>query len=79
MIIIEFLGKGSFGIVFKFEYQNNSYALKLNSNEIPAKLFERYKSLRSHKKLDKYFINIYCCGNINSEKFKYFSIMEFGG
>jgi hypothetical protein len=77
--IIEFLGKGSFGIVYKFEYKNNFYALKLNSNEIPSKLFERYKSLNSYKKIKKYFINIFCCGNINSNKFKYFSIMAFGG
>jgi hypothetical protein len=77
--IIEFLGKGSFGVVFKFEYENNLYALKLNSNEIPSKLHERYASLLTCKKIKKYFIDIYCCGNINSNKFKYFSIMQFGG
>ena len=77
--VIDFLGKGSFGIVYKIEYKNKLFALKFNSNEIPVKLYERYKSLRSCKKIKKYFIDIYCCGNVNSDKFKYFSIMEYGG
>jgi hypothetical protein len=77
--ILDFLGKGSFGVVFKFEYNNKLYAFKFNSNEIPEKMCERYLSIKSCKKLENYFINIHCCGNINSDKFKYFTIMDYGG
>jgi hypothetical protein len=77
--VIEFLGNGSFGCVYKIEYKNNFYAIKLNSNEIPKKLCERFDSLQKNQKIKKYLIKTFCCGNLNSDKYKYYSIMEFGG
>lgn len=78
--VIEFLGKGAFGCVYKIEFNKKFYAIKLNSNEIPNKLYDRYVSLYKNKKLNKYIIKIFCCGNVvNSNKYKYYSIMEYGG
>ena len=77
--IKDFLGKGSFGHVYKFKYKDSYYAIKLNSNEIPIKLYQRYNSLYKNKKIRKYLIKIFCCGKIKSDNFKYYSIMEYGG
>jgi serine/threonine protein kinase len=77
--IIEFLGSGSYGKVFKIKINKKYYALKINENEIPINLQMRYESLVNVEQLKKYIINIYISGNLNSDKYKYFSIMEYGG
>jgi hypothetical protein len=78
--VIKFLGEGSYGKVYKIKIDNNFYALKLNENEEPIKLYERYDSLKSNSKLEKYIIKIYCAGEIkNKHKYSYYSIMEYGG
>lgn len=77
--IVDFLGSGSYGKVFKIKINNKYYALKINENEIPLKLRQRYESLINVEQLKKYIIKIYISGNTNLSKFKYFSIMEYGG
>lgn len=80
IVVTEFLGEGSYGKVYKIKINNNYYALKLNQNEIPDKLFDRYQSLISHNKLSKYVINIFCAGELKfNSSFTYYSIMEYGG
>jgi hypothetical protein len=77
----KFLGEGSYGKVYKVKIDDKKYALKINENEDPHKLYERYTSLKSNSKLEKYIINIYCAGEIKSNFFSYsyYSIMEYGG
>ena len=79
--IIDFLGQGSYGSVYKIKIGEFVYAIKLSENEIPNKLIQRYKSLCTNNKLKKHVIKIYCCGEIlkTDEKFKYYCIMEYGG
>lgn len=78
--VVEFLGKGSFGCVYKIQYLNTYFAIKFSTNEIPEKLISRYNSLVKNKKLSSYFINFFCCGKLHKNKnYKYYSIMEFGG
>lgn len=79
--IVDFLGEGSYGSVYKISIDNKYYAIKLNENEIPHKLLQRYKSLCLNDKLKRHIIKIYCCGEIKriQGQFKYFCIMEFGG
>lgn len=77
--VIGFLGEGSYGKVYKIKINSNFYALKINTNEIPEKLNQRYNSLNSINELQKYIINIYVSGKIISDENKYFSIMEYGG
>lgn len=77
--ICKFLGEGSYGKVFKIKINNVYYALKINNNENPYKLVDRYNSLINIDKLGKYIINMYVCGSIKSDNYSYFSIMEYGG
>lgn len=78
--VIKFLGEGSYGKVYKIKIDDQFYALKINENEDPIKLYERYDSLRSNSKLEKYIIKIYCAGEIkNKHTYSYYSIMEYGG
>ena len=77
--IIDFLGAGSYGKVFKIKINKKYYALKINENEIPNNLKQRYESLISVEQLKKYIIQINVSGNLNSDKYKYYSIMEYGG
>jgi len=81
--IIDFLGQGSYGVVYKIKIDDTYYAIKLSENEIPHKLVQRYKSLCTNSKLKKHVIKIYCCGELlkkdSEEKFKYYCIMEYGG
>ncbi len=78
--VIKFLGEGSYGKVYKIKMDDEFYALKINENEDPTKLFERYDALKSNSKLEKYIIDIYCAGEIkNKHTYSYFSIMEYGG
>ena len=79
--VINFLGEGSYGKVYKIKIDDKKYALKINENEDPYKLEERYKSLKSNPKLEKYIIDIYCAGEIKSNflSYQYYSIMEYGG
>lgn len=79
--VTKFLGEGSYGKVYKIKIDDKKYALKINENEDPIKLYERYTSLKSNNKLDKYIINIFCAGEIKSNFFSYsyYSIMEYGG
>lgn len=79
--IVDFLGEGSYGSVFKLEINGKYYAIKLSENELPTKLIQRYKSLCQNEKLKRHIIKIYCCGEIkkSNEKYKYYCIMEFGG
>lgn len=76
---VDFLGAGSYGKVFKIKINNKYYALKINENEIPINLKQRYESLTNVSQLKKYIINIFVSGNLNSDKYQYFSIMEYGG
>ncbi len=79
--VIKFLGEGSYGKVYKIKIDDKKYALKINENEDPHKLEERYTSLKSNPKMEKYIIDTYCAGEIKSHFFSYsyFSIMEYGG
>lgn len=80
--ILEFLGQGSYGYVYKIKIDNNILAIKLSENELPAKLLERYNSLCANIKLKNHIIKIHCCGEIyknSNSKYKYFCIMEYGG
>lgn len=77
--IVEFLGAGSYGKVFKIKLNKKYYALKINENEIPLNLKQRYESLIGIEQLKKYIIQIHIGGNLDSSKYKYFSIMEYGG
>lgn len=77
--VVEFLGAGSYGKVFKLKINGKYYALKINENEIPINLKQRYESLTNVSQLKKYIINIFVSGNLNSDKYQYFSIMEYGG
>lgn len=79
--VIKFLGEGSYGKVYKIKIDDKKYALKINENEDPYKLTERYEALKSNPKLSKYIIDIYCAGEIKSNFFSYsyFSLMEYGG
>ena len=43
IFIIEFIGNGSYGNVFKILINNVICALKLSSNEKPVKMFKKYK------------------------------------
>ena len=77
--VIKFLGEGSYGKVYKIKIDDEFYALKVNENEDPLKLYERYDSLRSNSKLEKYIIKIFCAGEIKSRHtYSFFSIMEYG-
>lgn len=77
--IVDFLGAGSYGKVFKIKIKKKYYALKINENEIPTNLKARYESLINIPKLNKYIIKIFVAGNTNLSKYEYFSIMEYGG
>jgi len=80
--ITDFLGEGSYGKVYKIKIDGKYYALKLNNNEIPEKLNERYLSLCKPEKLSSHIIKIYMCGNIynyENNEYKYYCIMEYGG
>lgn len=77
--IVDFLGAGSYGKVFKLKINGKYYALKINENEIPINLKQRYEFLTNIPQLKKYIIKIYLSGNLQSSKYKYFSIMEYGG
>ena len=77
--IIDFLGAGSYGKVYKIKINKKYYALKINENEIPINLQKRYESLISVEQLKKYIIKIFISGNLKSDKYKFFSLMEFGG
>jgi len=81
IIIHDFLGEGSYGIVYKISIDDKYYAIKLSENEISEKLIQRYKSLCQNDKLKKHIIKIYCCGEIKKikDQFKYYCIMEYGG
>ncbi len=77
---IKFLGEGSYGKVYKVKINDRYFALKINENENPLKLYDRYVSLVTNKNLEKYVIKIYCAGEIKSgSNYSYYSIMEYGG
>ena len=78
-VLCEFIGKGSYGRVYKIMIGDNYYALKLSENEIPEKLIKRYMTLKSIEELNKYLITIHISGKNNSKKYPYFSIMDYGG
>ncbi len=78
-IICDFLGSGSYGKVFKIRIKKKYYALKINENEKPHNLKSRFESLIKIDQLKKYVIKIHIAGNIDCGKYKYFSIMEYGG
>ena len=76
--ILDFCGKGSYGIVYKCIFDNKTCAIKLSKNEKSDLLHKRYKSLK--KKLNNYLIKIYYSGKlINNKHYKYYCIMQFGG
>jgi hypothetical protein len=80
--VIDFLGQGSYGTVYKIKLDDNVFAIKLSENELPPKLSQRYKSLCENAKLKKHIIKIHCCGEIyksSNNKYKYYCIMEYGG
>lgn len=77
--VVDFLGAGSYGKVYKLKINGKYYALKINENEIPMNLKQRYESLTCVPQLKKYIINIFASGNFNSDKYRYYSIMEYGG
>lgn len=78
--IISFLGEGSYGKVYKIKCNSKYYALKINTNELPNKLLERYNSLIINEKLKKYIITIFVAGKIQmNDEYAYYSIMEYGG
>ena len=77
--VVDFLGAGSYGRVYKLKINDKYYALKINENEIPINLKQRYESLIKILQLKKYIIKIFVSGNLKSEKYQYFSIMEYGG
>jgi hypothetical protein len=81
VLIVDFLGEGSYGSVYKIKIDDKYYAIKLSENEIPYKLLQRYKSLCINEKLKKHIIKIFCCGEISKIQgnFKYYCIMEYGG
>jgi serine/threonine protein kinase len=81
IIINKYIGEGSYGKVFLVTIDNNKYALKFSSNEIPDKMLDRYNSLIQHTTLAKNIVEIYGCGIISTShnKTKYFSLMEYGG
>jgi hypothetical protein len=81
ILMVRFLGAGSYGSVFKIKINDNYYAIKLSENEIPDKLLRRYKSLCQNEKLEKHIIKIFSCGEILKpiNKYKYYCIMEYGG
>jgi serine/threonine protein kinase len=73
VLIIENIGDGSYGTVYKISIDDKIYALKITDNEIPENLKRRFNSLNE---INNYLVQIYCSGNIND---KYYSIMEYGG
>lgn len=76
--ILDFCGKGSYGIVYKCIFDNKICAIKLSRNEKSDLLYKRYKSLK--KKLKNSIIKIYYSGKlINNKNYKYYCIMQFGG
>jgi hypothetical protein len=78
--INDFIGEGSYGKVYKITMNNKIYALKLNNNEIPEKLIQRYNSLISNIYIKNYIIQYHFCGCLlNSKNYKYYSIMDYGG
>jgi serine/threonine protein kinase len=77
--ICDFLGSGSYGKVYKIRIKKKYYALKISENEKPNNLKLRYESLINIDQLKKYVIKIHLAGNIDCGKYKYFSIMEYGG
>lgn len=81
IIINKYIGEGSYGKVFLVTIDNNKYALKISSNELPDKMLDRYNSLIQHTTLAKNIVEIYACGIITTShnKTKYFSLMEYGG
>lgn len=74
-----FLGSGSYGRVYKIRIKKRYYALKISENENPHKFKQRYESFVSVEQLKKYIIRVDIAGSIRCGKFRYFSIMEFGG
>jgi serine/threonine protein kinase len=77
--IIDYIGSGSYGKVYKIKIDKKYYALKINENEVPINLKQRYESLVRIEQLKKYIIQIHISGNLENKKYKYFSIMEYGG
>lgn len=77
--ICGFLGSGSYGKVYKIKINKKYYAFKISENEKPDKLLSRYNSLISVEQIKKYTINIYISGTIKCGKFRFFSLMEYGG
>jgi serine/threonine protein kinase len=76
--ILDFCGKGSYGIVYKCIFDNKICAIKLSKNEKSDLLYKRYKSLK--KKLNNSLIKIYYSGKlVNNKNYKYYCIMQFGG
>ena len=77
---ISFIGKGSYGQVYKIEIDSNFYALKFSENEVPNKLKNRFNSLINNNTLKPYTINILFAGEVKCEfTYPYYSIMEYGG
>ncbi len=77
--IIELLGKGSYGTVYKILINNETYALKFSNNERPNKMLKRFESLNKNSIIKNNIVKIYCAGKtINNNKI-YYSIMEYGG
>ena len=67
--ILDFCGKGSYGIVYKCIFDNKVCAIKLSKNEKSELLYKRYKSLK--KKLNNSLIKIYYSGKlVNNKNYK---------
>ena len=81
IVINKFIGQGAYGKVFLVTINGVKYAMKISSNELPDKLYDRYNSLIENENLAKNIVEIFSCGNITTihNKTKYFSIMEYGG
>ncbi len=77
--ILEFLGNGSYGKVYKIMINNIVCAIKFSNNERENKVYKRYNSL-INSVLSENIVKIYCAGKILDESKKiYYTIMEFGG
>ena len=77
--ICRFVGEGSYGKAYKIKYNDKYYVMKINNNEVPEKLIDRYNSLINYEELHKYIIPMNICGKIKLRSYSYFCIMEYGG
>ena len=79
IIILEKLGSGSYGHVYKILINDSIYALKLSRNERPNKMLKRYKSLIKIPHLNNYIVKIHLSGKMLNNSKIYYTIMDYGG